>query len=332
MSNTRVCPNCSNILADYDNYFCSNCSTQLPEELNKLPVSLKVREFTALFPLLYRPKKTKKVLKPKKQKEVEEPVDTRKKSFNEKMIVLLSIVLIILSSVFLALYVYLNFYKSVKPKEITLTAKKSVSNKTLDLKLEAKETNFGKNTLLSYVPSSAIFYAEFSDVNYFAQKIGGSPFSIDESEFDLLKKQLKNEFVLFSFNHKNTLYWAGVFKLIDAEKTAFFVKTFENPYFNLSVEDGNLLVIQKDAPKDAVEAIRVVKKGQSLNLSLNPSFIKAMNLLPAIGQVRLIMLDKDQKQGLLHQLSQNLRQSDQELVSRIIGSKFNELVIRRTND
>ena len=71
MPKTRVCPNCSNLLADFDNYFCSQCSAQLPEDVTKLPVSLKIREFSALFPLFYRPQKAKKALKPKKQEEVE---------------------------------------------------------------------------------------------------------------------------------------------------------------------------------------------------------------------------------------------------------------------
>lgn len=329
MPKTRVCPNCSNLLADFDNYFCSQCSAQLPEEITKLPVSLKVREFGALFPLFYRPQKAKKVLKPKKQEEVEVAPDTRKLSFNEKMIIVLSLVLILLSTVFLALYVYLHFYKTITPKEITLPTNKKQLVKVLDLKLGAPEANFGKNTLIAYAPSSTVMYAEFSDVTYFAEQVGADLFSIEGADFDLLTKQLTKEFIIFSFKHEDTLYWAGVFKPLDSEKTAFFVKTFENPNFALSVEEGNLLVLQKDAPKEALALIQSVKKGQSLNLSLNPTFIKAMNSLPATGQVRIAVLEKAEREGLLGQLAQNLSQPDKELFAKVLSTGFNELVIKK---
>ncbi len=329
MPKTRVCPNCSNLLADFDNYFCSQCSAQLPEEITKLPVSLKVREFGALFPLFYRPQKAKKVLKPKKQKEVEIAPDTRKRSFNEKMIIVLSVVLILLSTVFLALYAYLHFYKTITPKEFSLPTNKKQLIKVIDLKLGAPEANFGKNTLISYAPSSTVLYAEFSDVGYFAEQVGGAIFSIEGADFELLTKQLTKEFIVFSFKHEGILYWAGVFKPIDFEKTTFFVKTFENPNFVLSVEEKNLLVLQKGAPREALKLIQSVKKGHSLNLSLNPAFIKAMNSLPATGQVRVAVLEKTEREGLLRQLSQNLNQPDKELFTKVLSTGFNELVIKK---
>ncbi len=332
MVKTRICPNCANLLADFDNYFCSHCSAQLPEELTKLPVSLKVREFNALFPLLYRPQKAKKILKPKKQEEPEESPDIRKRSFNEKMIIVLSIVLILLSSVFLVLYVYINFYKTIQPKEIILPSNKQKLTKVINLKLGAPEINFGKNSLLSYVPSSTVLYAEFSDVGYFANQLGGTVFGITDEDFELLTKQLSKEFVVFSFKHENELYWAGVFKPVDFEKTAFFVKTFENSNFALSIEEKNLLVLQKDAPKEALALIQSVKKGQSLNLSLNPAFIKAMNSLSSTGQVRVVILAAAEREGLINQLAQNLKQSDKDLFAKILSTGFNELVIKKTND
>jgi hypothetical protein len=326
---TRVCPNCSNLLADFDNYFCSQCSAQLPEDATKLPVSLKIREFSALFPLFYRPQKAKKILKPKKQKDVEVIPDTRKRSFNEKMIIVLSMVLILLSTVFLALYVYLHFYKTITPKQVTLPTSNKKLAKIVDLNLAAPEANFGKNTLIAYAPSSTVLYAEFSDVGYFADKVGADLFSMEDADFELLTKQLTKEFIIFSFKYEGITYWAGVFKPIDFEKTAFFVKTFENPNFILSVEEKNLLVLQKDTPKEALTLIQSVKKGQSLNLSLNPAFIKAMNSLPATGQVRVAVLEKTEREGLLRQLSQNLTQPEKELFVKVLSSGFNELVIKK---
>lgn len=33
----RICPRCSQKLKSYDHYFCSNCATELPQGLYKIP-------------------------------------------------------------------------------------------------------------------------------------------------------------------------------------------------------------------------------------------------------------------------------------------------------
>ncbi len=325
---SRICPNCNSYLGDFDNYFCSVCGNELPASLTKLSVSLKIREFSALKPLLATTKKEAQAKK-KPMVVLEEEGPKKRRSFNENMTILLSVVVIVLSVLFFVLYIHINFFRT--PSTVVVeTPVKAPSPKVVDLELDFKETDFGKTALLNFVPSQAVLYIEIADVMAVSKEfVTPELVGLSEEDFTNLVSLVQNEFILFSYKVDNKYYWVSAFNLVDAKKTEFLLKSFEYDNFKFLIEDGYLLVFQGDASQKSIETVLAVKRGQALKLTLNPQYIKDIDSLELSGQARILFLDKTAGQDIFKNLGLNYLETKIQSFDKILETGFNALVVKR---
>ena len=325
---SRICPNCNSYLGDFDNYFCSVCGNELPASLTKLSVSLKIREFTALKPLLSATKKEAQVKK-KPMAILEEDGPKKRRSFNENMTILLSLVVIVLSVLFFVLYTYINFFKQVN-QAVVESPVRVKADKIVDLDFDFKETELGKTSLLNFVPSQTVLYMEVADAPAVAKEFATPELvGLSEEDFTNLSSLIQNEFILFSYKIDNKYYWVGVFNLVDAKKTEFLLKSFKHDNYKFMIEDGFLLVFQGDASQKSIDTVLAVKRGQALKLTLNPQYIKDIDSLELSGQARILFLDKTAGQDIFKNLGLNYLETKIQSFDKILETGFNALVVKK---
>ncbi len=333
----RICPTCNTYLGDYDSYFCSNCGTELPENLGKLPGTIKIREHNSLQPLFHfsrkkavnSPKTSEKIVHEDSNSITAKTKKVHKASFNQKMAVILFFVVIGFIVFFGIFYVYLKTRPVYQPA--VLKRVQPSYSKTLDLGLSSKAVSFETISGKDFAPSDSVFYAEIADFGYFHENILSSDL-LNMSVGDYVKlKSLVNQdgFSLFAFKYNGKIYWAAVFTPLDRSKLADELKNFNNNKFKARIIDDKLVVFQNNASDNVIKTVEGVKNGQVLKISLNPEYVKAVSSLNPNGQMRVILLNTEDSTIIVQELSNKYFGSRNELFTKLLKIKETAFVVSK---
>jgi hypothetical protein len=331
----RICPNCNTSLGDFDCFFCSTCGFELPENLGKLPGTIKIREYSSLQPLwsFSRKKASKSQNSPKKEP-VEETnslsqktAKSSKMSFNKKMAIILFFVVLCLIAFFIGFY----FYLKSRPisKHVTTNQFKANYHKTINLGLQSKIVDFEKISATDYAPADSIFYAEISDFSYFYEKwMSSDLLGLDVATYIKLKSLVNNNgFSLFAFRYNGNVYWTAVFTPTNVETMTKELQGFKSNKFKARLIDNKLVVFQNNASENVIKTVESVKKGQSLKISLNPEYVKAIGSLQPNGQMRVVLLKNQESPIILTEFADKYFKSNKAFFTKLLEVTASSFVV-----
>jgi cell division protein FtsL len=332
---TRICPTCNIYLGDFDNYFCSNCGTELPENLSKLPGTIKIREHNSLQPLFKLPKK-KSAKQPKPVEKsataetnslTEKTKKVHKRSFNEKMIYVLLAVVVGLILLFGAFYFFLQ-NKPIKQPVVDNTPQVSYK-KRINLGLESRTVTFSTISALDYAPADALFYAEVADFNYFHDKVlSADMLKMEVGDYVKLKSLIKQDgFSIFAFKYNGKPYWVAVFTPSDPKKLQEELSSFTSTKFKTRIIGEKLVVFQNNANDNVIKTVESVYKGQSLKISLSPEYARAITQLNPSGQMRIIILNGEESSIIIKDLTTKYFGVQNELFTKLLTVKDTAFVV-----
>lgn len=335
--NTRTCPTCNIYLGDFDNYFCSNCGSPLPEDLTKLPGTIKIREYHSLQPLysLTNKKTTKQKKSTEKVKEDETNSITaktkkvHKRSFNEKMTYVLILVVMGLIGTFGAFY----FYIKNKPVEQPLVSTQPQINykKSINLGLNSNSMSFSNISAIDYAPADSVFYAEVADFNYFHENLlSAELLNMPVSDYLKLKGLLKQEgFSIFAFKLNGKTYWTAVFVPSDIKELQAALENFSSPKFKARIIGDRLVVFQNNANDNVIKTVESVYNGQSLNISLSPDYVRQITNLNPTGQMRVIILNPQESSIIISDFTQKYFGLKSDLFTKLLSVKDTAFVVNK---
>ncbi len=333
----RICPTCSTYLGEFDSFFCSNCGAELPENLGKLPGTIKIREYNSLQPRFnFSRKKAAAQTKPEKKPLIDDSNSItaktkkpRKTSFNQKMALILFIVVIGLIAFFGAFYFYLKARPVYQPAVLKRVV--PTYNKTVNITLSSKTVNFDTISATDYAPADSLFYAEIADFGYFHENLLSSELlNMNVGDYVKLKGLVKQDgFSLFAFRYNGKVYWTAVFIPTDKAKLTEELKTFKSTKFKARIIEDKLVVFQNNASENVIKTVEGAKKGQVLKISLNPDYVKAISQLNPNGQIRVILLNGDESSILIKDLSKKYFGSKGDFFAKLLNIKESAFVVSK---
>lgn len=313
----RTCPNCLVKLGSYDNFYCSSCGTELPEELKRFPTNkVRVANFNAVV-------KEKPI---KKQNLEEGPVFSKPQIDYKRMFTALFIV----SALVLA---YIMIYSQLAPLLKAPTKEQravpgtemEITTHAVSLPVDYIETDISDARLLEYLPFDADFVVVGSDF----EKVSSAYLSVDAYYEDLVNEVLTysiRDFAVFaSKSDEGEVVWS---LLLRADSNDFRVSEELLEKYNwLKVWKSNsylLLTTSSDVLNSVMDANGRVTK----NFTHTTLYSSVKSFLPEKAKAVVFIVDNSFLDVFTS--SKDLLSRSQDLSSlakAIVESKSNYLVI-----
>lgn len=292
MMNDRTCPKCNAKLGSYDNYFCSECGTELPLDQQRQGAS--IVQVLTLESSEEKHNDTKGFVLPVLKK-VAHIVNLKELLF----IGILVLVVGIPSFVWLS---NLNSFVPEKPKNQVAQKPKMVS--LLKVTDNFDSYVFGSNFVYEYIPADVDIFIEANDFSEFIRL-----FSMYDSGYEELLTALASivdsHFAAYLKSYNGEYVWTLIVfpygDISNEESSAFFQKFW---WLKFYIQDKALVI----STKDVSEEVKAAKNKTIKNLELNPKFASVKNELARNGKILVVTLTDNGKNYI-----ENLVNSDKKI-------------------
>ncbi|OGC57487.1 hypothetical protein A3H26_01320 [candidate division WWE3 bacterium RIFCSPLOWO2_12_FULL_36_10] len=273
---SRICPTCNTILGSYDNYFCSNCGSTLPQEIAVSSPNLRARVYAPSYL-------------------------TGKNKFSFDFIHFpsfkKSIAFVFVVCAFLAVsFGFIKFYPALMKIVSSKDHLKKPSldsdlgkQKALDLDIQLKSSTFGSDKIAEYIPENVVLYLETDDLKKLIEIYAGGS-GLNKELINNVAPLLGDHFAFFVTKDKGEFDWNFIFAPRDAQESNKRLKDINERYWNFGIVEGKLVMTSN---KKVIEDVRLAKNKISLNMSLNSSYVKEKQKLLPKGQVLIILFSND---------------------------------------
>jgi len=307
---SRICPTCNVTLGSYDNYFCSNCGSVLPQEIVVTSPNLRAKVFVPSY-------------------------SVGKSKFSLDFIYLpssrkLAAFLFVICAFLLASFGFIKFYP--KLREIAFSKNNSAKpnldsdagkQKALDLNIQLKSSLFGSDRMAEYIPSDVALYLETDDLKQFIDLYVNDS-GLNKDLINKIAPLLGDHFAFFVTQSKGEYDWNFIFVPRDARELDKRLKDINEKYWNFGMVEGKLVMTSN---RKVIEDVRLAKNKISLNMSLSSFYVKEkQNLLPR-GQVLIILFSNDGTMALEKIKSFKVNIGLINAIDRILKTGFSSLVV-----
>lgn len=296
----RNCPNCNEILGEYDYFFCSACGEKLPEELVRKPHSIRIKTYKL-------EKSTKKATLP-----IVKKIKDKKFIYSFLLLTFIGVVLAGIYSTGITDLIMVQFSDGGQNVVIPEEVVENTNIVKTDENVVLKKGDFSKTDLATYFPSETDFYFEAFDISNFS-----SYFSNIEGLSELFTRSQ----VLFESNFAGGYLvdpnsWVFVFGLKDETLVEKILEDLENENWELYLFDEVLVMAQKE---DLVDEIKDVEEKISPSLALNSSYVKKIQKLPSEGAVKVVFMNENIKSSF-SQYYEVLNEDISPLLRKVVNS------------
>lgn len=301
----RFCPNCKNVLGEFDHYFCSVCGTKLTKETIAEFGGVRVRTF-------------------KLASVTRSPVSDILAVFRSiKTYYIFSLLVFIFFVGYgitrTGLIEFAN-YEFKKNPQTNVKIPQIINIKTPEVTLDISATS-GKFTTTKFaeiIPSTASLYMEGYDIAFFAKYM-----IRDENLAPLLKKPtLLLEDGYAGFRYEDA--WGYILSPKDSEIVLKVMGDVKDPYWKFRIIKDKF-VMASDVK--VFSAIAEIEKGTKPSLSLNSEFVKRDQTLSPEGRGKIIFMQNEAFDILRNSLG-GLDQATISNVNKILTAGFDSIVIK----
>ncbi|HSX39516.1 MAG TPA: hypothetical protein VLI92_02915 [Candidatus Saccharimonadales bacterium] len=316
----RICPNCNKELGNHDHYFCSNCGVVLPKDLVNDQVDITVK--------LYNPNASTK------QDKLPFKIDSH--FFSNLLhpqailaflfIVAFAVVLIDVENLVFLLQRGNTLSTPVIQAPISLneSTQSSQSSKAyvVDLPLSGTSQPFETDDLNQYVPAETDLYVFGNNIGTFLA--GVTETNVYSDLFATIPEVLNKPFVLFTLKDGQGEDWGLVIKYpTNSALTKILNSNLAN--FAQFKSDGDFLVVGSN--ETVLAAALSAKNKDSLNILLNPSYVKAKATLQPQGLGIVIIMTDSGKKVLKDAKNYKIGNTLKNTIDGVLKTGYNEVVI-----
>lgn len=267
----RTCPNCSEILGEYDSYFCSACGKKLPKELIYNPRSIRTKTY-------------------KLEESAKKGVFFAIKKFKIKKFLYPLLLIIFIGVVLFGIYstgvldLILEQYSDGSTEVSTSNKLKEDQEPILIDNITLKKGDFTKTNLSAYFPLETDFYFETFDIN------NPSNYFVDSEGLSELftRSQVLFESSFAGGYLKDSDSWFFVFNLKDKVLVKKLIEDIENENWHFHLFDNVLIMTQNEK---LLSEIKDVKNKVTPSLALNPTYVTETKNLSDTGAVKIVFMN-----------------------------------------